>query len=57
METADGVQGGIEKFRRIEMGDAKGDGSFWRGAQELFAAGQRGRTQPPAESEVSNALT
>jgi hypothetical protein len=56
METADGVQGGAEKFRRIEVGDAKGDGSFRRGAQELFAAGQRGRDQPPAESEAGNVL-
>jgi hypothetical protein len=56
METADGVQGGAEKLRRIEMGDAKGDGSFRRGAQELFATGQRGRAQPPAEGKASNVL-
>jgi hypothetical protein len=52
METADGVQGGIEKFRRIEMGDAESDGSLWRGAQELFATEQHGRTQPPAENKA-----
>jgi hypothetical protein len=56
METADGVQGGGEKLRRIKMGDAESDGSFRRRAQELFTAEQRGRTQPPAESEASNTL-
>jgi hypothetical protein len=44
METADGVQGGAEKFRRIEMGNAKGDGGFWRGAQELFTPEHCGYT-------------
>jgi len=56
MEPADGVQGGVKKFRRIEMGDAKGDGSLRRWAQELLAAGQHGRTQPAAEREARNAL-
>jgi hypothetical protein len=50
MKPADGVQGGTEKFRRIEMGYAKGDGSLWRGAQELSATEQHGHAQPPYES-------
>ena len=54
MKTADRMQAGVEKFRRIKMGDAKGDGSLRRRAQELLAAGQHGRTQPPAENKASN---
>jgi len=54
MESADGVQGGVEKFRRIEMGDAKGDGSLRCGAQGLRATGQQGGVQPPTESETHN---
>jgi hypothetical protein len=53
---ANGMQDGVKKFRRIEMGDAEGDGSLRRRAQELFAAEQHGRTQPLAESKVSNIL-
>lgn len=56
METADGVQGDVKKFRRIEMGDAEGERRVRGAAEDLPPAECRAHPQQSAESEVSNVL-